>query len=269
MYKYNRYNIECLNDIHFGKNEYFYKSHSFLFDHSNESRNLIVTFHGAINRDTQLPVYRFYDYKFQNSDCLCCFDQNLSTYKKEQLLLSWFLIDSDEDIYKEIINHILQKKTYEKVIFVGSSGGGYPSVKYASIFNKSCIIFASQLYLERYNYFKHFINKTKFDNIKSYNIESLIKKHNKPCEIHLYQNIYDVHHYEEHALPFTEFCKSNEVNIICHFFEHTDYDDIQKKHDKKGYFEGWEHHGGKYNLPDGENMSSIFQSLYSITCTNK
>ena len=125
MYYYDKYNIECLNDFHLGKNEYFYKSHSFLFDNSNESRNLIVSFHGAINRDTQLPVYRFYDYKFQNSDCLCCFDQNLSTYKKEQLLLSWFLIDSDEDIYKEIINHILQKKAYEKVIFVGSSGGGY------------------------------------------------------------------------------------------------------------------------------------------------
>ena len=253
-----------------GKKEYIYKSHSFLLDYSNDSSNLIVSFHGAISHDTELPVYRLHNYKFQNTDCLCFFDQNLYTYKNKQLLLSWFLTDDNEDIYKEIIDHILHKKTYNKVIFVGSSGGGYPSVKYASIFNKSCIIYASQLYLKRFNYFKNFINKTKFDNNKSYNIETYITKNNKPYEIHLYQNVYDIHHYKEHALPFTEFCKSNKVNIIYNFFKHTDTNDIQKKRNiQKGYFEGWEHHSGKYNLPSGKNLSSILKSLYSINVIKK
>lgn len=265
MYNFETKYIKNFNEIEVDNKEYIFKGYSFAFQYK-KSNNLIVSFHGAMNIGNELPIYRFYDYNFENSDCLCLFDEMLRKYKDKQLLLSWYLIENNEDIYREIIENIIKINMYDKVIFCGSSGGGYPAVKYASIFNKNCLIAASQLYLEKYVYFKHFINKTNFNKIESSNIRNLITKDNKPSKIHVYQNIYDMHHYEEHILPFVELCKNNEVNIICNFFEHTDEQDMKKKKKsgKKGYFEGWEHHGGKYNIPKGETWISIFKSLYSI-----
>jgi hypothetical protein len=253
--------INEITDIH-----YNYKNINFLFKNK-KSKNLIISFHGAINPDTPLPVFRLYDYECKNSDILSISDKILEDNNDKQLLLSWYLSDDTnnyDNIYQNIINYFIQNNNYENTIFIGSSGGAYPALKYASFFNKDCIIYAGQIYLDKYNYFNHFINKTKL-NLGNINMEDYIKRNGPPNRIILYQNILDTHHYLCHAKKFVEFMNINYCNIIeVSYFEHSDEDHLKKLEGKKGYFDGWKYHGGKFNLPVGINLKKILYDKYNI-----
>ena len=55
-------------------------------------------------------------------------------------------------IYKELFGYLIDSKPYKNVIFTGSSAGGYPSLYFASYFNKIALFSNPQLYLEKYGY---------------------------------------------------------------------------------------------------------------------
>ncbi|MBA3286194.1 MAG: hypothetical protein H0U27_14215 [Nitrosopumilus sp.] len=99
-------------------------------------------------------VFRGYNYNIKNTDILCISDALLEKYKDDKMALSWYLSTEKynfEQTYTEIIECIIKK--YSKVLFCGTSGGGYPALYYASKFNKLCLIGNSQIYLDKYTYF--------------------------------------------------------------------------------------------------------------------
>ena len=85
--------------------------------------------------------------------------------KYENYVINWTLSTKKYNvdyIYKELFSYLINKKKYNKIIFTGTSAGGYPSIKFACFFNSFALISNSQIYLEKYSSFnklKNMVNK--------------------------------------------------------------------------------------------------------------
>ena len=210
---YKKQTINSISNIKLYKNKkihYKYKKFEFLYASLQKNSNLVVFFHGAIQSSSQQPIFRGYQYcNLPNTDILSISDVLMNIYKKENLLLSWYLTTpkypNNFSEYTKIIGQVL-KKQYKKVIFTGGSGGGYPAIVFSSYFKKHCLLQNSQIYLNKYSYFDTFlkITENKEEEIQ-FNIEEILKKQGPPKRIFLCQNIRDTNHYKYHAKPFVVF----------------------------------------------------------------
>lgn len=227
MYKFQHIVIENLSKHQFvdGDIHYTWKDVDFLYKHKKTNRKLVVFFHGALN-DTNISAYTFrgYDYEFPNTDILSLSNLLIKKYHKtKKILLSWYLSTKDHNhlpLYTGIFDKILKKK-YDKVLFTGTSGGGYPAIFFSSLYHSECLISNSQIYLNKYNYFAKLLAHLKItESDLDIDIEKHIMKRGPPKKIYLYTNQRDVNHYENHTLPFIVFLKKNsydsniEVNIF-------------------------------------------------------
>ena len=209
------YNIDCeyIGDLNetgdTGNSFYNYNGIHFYHKKNNNSKNLLISFNGLIQNKFKdvvpLPVFRSFYNKEYNT--LSLSDKLLEDYSDKKLLLSWFVSPDNTNYFEryiEIIQFFINK--YDKIIFYGSSGGGFPSLLFASHFNKTALIFNSQLYLENYWYFKEFINivQPSIDN-NNYNIEYITNNYNKPLHSYIYVNENDINHYEKHFKSFKQF----------------------------------------------------------------
>lgn len=214
---------------------YNYKGLNFLSKLKNYNQNIIFIFHGAISYPGQYNVvFRGYDYIIPNTDIICISDFLLDKYKN--YLINWTLSTQkyhfSDDIYKELFEFLINMKKYKNIIFTGTSAGGFPSIKFASIFNSTAIISNSQLYLENYtgihpNKFVFLKNMLEEQQDKLIYENKLIEKiilNSKPKKIIYYQNKKDVlPHFSTYKdfLQFKDFILSNNLNDICsfHLFE--------------------------------------------------
>lgn len=228
IYRLNK--INNLNDIVDNTNQgYNYKTIDFYYNNRN-SDYLIVYLHGAIwidektNKPIDKPIFYHWDYNYVNCDTLCLSDKLLDDYHDKNLLLSWYLSTPTHnyfDIYCEIIKHILNNK-YKKVLFTGGSGGGYPALIFSSYFNSNCLIFNSQIYLNKYGYFKNMLDILNIKEI-DIDIEKFINKHGPPNKVLLVTNTRDDHHYNNHSLYFESFMMEKySNNIITRYFKGID-----------------------------------------------
>jgi len=198
-YGYEVNKITTLNDISGnGSFWYEYKGLNFLSKRKSNNENLVVMFHGCIPEKTR-NVFRGYNYVIENTDIVCV--SNMLTNIYPDLRLSWYLSSKKYDVHglcSEVFRYLLHNKTYKNVIFTGTSSGSYPSVRYASIFNKTAIISNPQIYLELNSLYKHakkMINKSNDDFIYDERYIEYIIKNNKPQKIILYQNTLDDDNY--------------------------------------------------------------------------
>ncbi len=119
---------------------------------------------------------------------------------------SWFIDKTGKSILPNIaetINEFVNKKKYTKVIFYGSSMGGYAAIVLGSMIKNAVIIAeAPQIYLEQYKYSKIVINKFCMkDTIHTLpNIEKILFE-TQNFETHIIVNIHD-EHYTTQILPF-------------------------------------------------------------------
>jgi hypothetical protein len=209
------YKIDCeyIGDLNetcdTGNSFYNYNGIHFYHKKNNNSKNLLISFNGLIQSKFKdlvpLPVFRSFYNKEYNT--LSLSDKLLEDHSDKKLLLSWFASPSNTNYFEryiEIIQFFINK--YDKMIFYGSSGGGFPSLLFASHFNKTALIFNSQVYLEKYWYFKDFINivQPSIDN-NNYNIEHLTTNYNKQAHSYIYVNENDKEHYDKHFKPFKQF----------------------------------------------------------------
>jgi hypothetical protein len=206
---------------------YQYQDIDFLYNNNTNNKNLVVAFHGAKRAEDQSTIFfRGYDWirKIPNSDMLCISDR-LFKYSKQAL--TWFL-DTKKykqvDLISEIIGHIIKSKNYENIIFHGSSGGAFPALRYASMFNSIAYICNGQLYLDRYSYFKTLVKILEDDNNSiddTIHISEIIKSSGKyPKRIILHQNTLDAYHFSLHSEPFfNEFKDDPNMNITYETFE--------------------------------------------------
>jgi hypothetical protein len=207
--------INDLDNMTAGNVHYIYEDVHFLYK-NNGNRHLIISFHGAAKENTRYPIFRNYDRNYVNSDMLSIFDGMLHKYKKQGLLLSWYTSTEKynfDEVYMKIINHIIKK--YNRVLFFGTSGGGFAALYYACKFNAHCLIGNSQLYLDKYKYYPIFekIITDAGDKPIINNIEDVVAA-NSPKLITLSTNIDDLHHYSEHSQPFVKFCQDNNISCI-------------------------------------------------------
>ena len=196
-YNFKEIKIENLVDVNLHKdnnNYYLFNNVNFYYKINNKNaKKLLIGFHGA-NSNHEI-LFRGYNYDFNNINVLSICD--VLPLKYENIVLSWYLSTNkinNENIYQEIISYFNNK--YEKLYFFGSSGGGFPSIKYACLFNQYAIVGNSQLYLENYSYFPQLIDELKKNNDKliysKNQIENILLT-NTPKKILIFNNLNDNH----------------------------------------------------------------------------
>jgi len=219
-------------------------------------KKLLVLFHGAITDKIKLPVHRL-ACENEDVDTLSISDKMLEIFEEKKLLLSWYLgtkTNTLNEIYYEIIDNIIKRKNYDKIIFTGSSGGSYPALLFASLFNQYCVINNGQIYLEKYQYFKHMKNIIGNDIVYN-NIENIITNDIAPKHIYIYQNINDTHHYMDHTLPFVDML--NSINYKSFTLNLFDIKSTKKKEHE--YFDGATHH--QIYTPHGKNLTDVIKEI--------
>lgn len=130
-----------------------------------------------------------------------------------------------EYIYDELFTYLINRQEYNKVIFTGTSAGGFPSLKFACKFNWIALISNAQLYLEDYEKgsvrsgFGHLKNMVEKNNdkliYKNKQIEHIIDEH-KPKKVIIFNNKKDST-YKRDIVPFIQYINNN--NNISHLFE--------------------------------------------------
>lgn len=196
----------------------------FLYSPVRDSIGLLIAFHGArvanyhnTGEMAPLPLFRGYDYteKINNVSVLSICDPLLYEYSKSELRLSWFLDTAKFKNTKhitDIIEHARQIEKSDNLLFFGSSGGGFPAIKYAGIFKQKALLGNSQLILDKYYYFAEFVKiLSEHDDkiIESPDICRLLEQYGFPQKIVLYVNKLDTHHFENHAEPFCNYLKNS------------------------------------------------------------
>jgi len=217
-YGYTQTNISNLGSISkTGNHFYNFKGVNFLCKLNPKNTKIIFIFHGArTNKDK--VIFRGFDYQIEGADIICISDYLISIY--ENYTVNWTLSTkkhNTDSIYREIISTLLQKK-YDKVVFTGTSAGGYPSIKFACYFNAIAIVANAQIYLEDYSGFKTLKEMVESNGdiviYENKEIEKIIQQY-KPKKIVVYNNKTDST-YSRDIIPLTEFVKKNNLT---HYFD--------------------------------------------------
>ena len=217
-YCYDQDSIESLDEVDLSTPKiYRYKNVYFLYKPAANPRNLLVSFNGALRKEMAGSiVFRGYNYSIQDTSILCISDALL--VRHPSLLLSWYLDFSGtsfNDTYLHLVLFFINSLATRQLVFTGTSGGGFPAVRYASIFNGIALISNSQIYPEKYPYWKSlcaYATNASLS-IESYHLEALLSE-KKPKSIICYQNTSDRHHYCKQFLPFLSFCMDSSIDIM-------------------------------------------------------
>ena len=203
-YGYTLTSLCDLNEINHVINKkmfYKYKNVYFLFNFNKINDNLVIFFNGMVDHVSKNQnngiVLRGYNYDFINTNTLCICDSLTIEYKNNNI--SWYLSTEKHDfasVYKELLDFIVNKmKLYNKIIFTGSSGGGYPSIYYSALFNGIALVGNAQVYPEYFEQFPNLHNeleknddKLKYTNNK---IENVLVQC-QPEKVIMYQNMDDL-----------------------------------------------------------------------------
>jgi hypothetical protein len=223
-YGYSQQKIDDLSSVNCNSNNwYLYKDLNFLVKFKKNNSNLIILFHGALpDVSDRECCFRGFNYEIEDTDILSVSDILVSKYTNFQI--SWFLSSNKynniNDNYIEVFDYLINKQNYTKIIFTGTSGGGYPSLYFASYYKKIAVIGNSQIYPEHYWLYNDLINKLKEnDDLLLYenkNIEKIIINQ-QPEKIYLYQNLNDKsldHIGNAYYVPFVKFINDNNLNNI-------------------------------------------------------
>lgn len=222
-YGYKQHNITDLNSIdRHSSNFYNYKGLNFLSKLKSINTNILIIFHGAVPIHERI-VFRGYDFIIPNTDIVCVSDFLLDKYSGTHCYwtLSTKKIPHADHIYKEVFSHLIKMKNYKNIIFTGTSAGGFPSSKFACIFNSTALISNPQLYLEKYvngfSNLKNIVEKEDDELIYTHmEIENIINN-NKPKQIIIYNNQNDSNTYKYHIMPFVKFIEDKNINHLFKF----------------------------------------------------
>lgn len=198
-----------------GNHFYNYKGINFLCKMNPKNNNIAIIFHGERTNNDRI-IFRGYDYEIDGINIVCFCDYLLGVY--EDYKINWTLPTKKyniDHIYYEIIGYLLQKK-YDKVIFTGTSAGGYPSIKFACYFHEIALVSNSQLYLEKYPDFQTLTKMLNSHNdsviYEDKQIEKIILE-NKPKKIIIYNNKEDSN-YVQNIIPFYRFIIRNNLTSL-------------------------------------------------------
>ena len=224
-YEFTQTLIDSLDEIDLYKSNklyYTYKGCDFYYKRVDSSEKLVVGFHGSVNLNISIPVFRYFELKL-NMLCIC--DMLVKTHRDKNLECAWYLSKKGSnynDIYTEILSHFIKPTLYTNVIFAGSSAGGFASIYYAIHFNSTALVMNSQFYLDRYGKFKELtkIIGLSGSDFTNFYMEDIIKEKGLPKKLIIYMNTRDNHMYNKQYIPFKEFLEGlNTINTIIEFNE--------------------------------------------------
>jgi len=230
VYGYQQQIINELNSIDNDTNNFYnYKGLNFLSKLSCKNKNLVICFHGDLsnkvtkNKGINRIVFRGYDYKIDDTNIVCISDYLLNIY--DDYKVNWTLSTDKhnvEYIYDELFTYLINQQKYNKVIFTGSSAGGFPSLKFACKFNCIAFISNSQIYLEKYGSvengqcFYHLKNMVEKNNDKLIyehkQIEHIIHEY-KPKKVIIFNNKKDAT-YERDIVPLIQYINNNKISHL-------------------------------------------------------
>lgn len=237
-YGYKQQIIAELNNIDINTNNFYnYKGLNFLSKLSCKNKNLVIIFHGAVpNNGINRIIFRGYNYEIDNTNIICICDYLLNKYHEYKV--NWTLSTDKhnvEYIYDELFTYLVTEQKYNKIIFTGTSAGGFPSLKFACKFNCIALLSNSQIYLEEYGKnikswkqgFYHLKNMVEKNNDKliyeNKQIEHIIHEY-KPKKVIIFNNKKDLT-YNRDIVPTIQYINNNKIS---HLFQINlfDYDGI-------------------------------------------
>ena len=128
---------------------------------------------------------------------------------------SWFLNrngDSVLPVLGSLINDFRNRNSYRRVVFYGSSMGGYASIILASFVDGSiCIAECPQIYLRKHSSSSYVLNKycAHVPN-DFYDIDKFLPSDSNSF-FKIICSVYD-HHVHDHIIPFVNWLSTNELN---------------------------------------------------------
>jgi len=133
--------INSLDNINFHKEKknYTYNLIDFLVD-IKYAKNMIVLFH-AIADYSMYPIYRGYDYNFEESIVLSISDPLIKLYKG--LNIGWYIDTKKYNITNnilEIVKYIKNKCNCKNIIFSSNCSGALIALKLSCMMNEYCLI---------------------------------------------------------------------------------------------------------------------------------
>lgn len=205
-------NIYKINEIKKGLNCYNYKNINFILNHKQNSKNLVVVFHGLVYPNENIffakTKWELYDIENDDISILCINDKFLEEHRN---LISSAYHDFEglnySEKYIEIIRDFIDYLKPINIIFFGVSIGSVPALYYGSKFNSVIICLNSYIYLldDVYETMKEKISET----IIKFNIENeILKNKDEIKKIIIYANKKDTGFFND-SKKFILFCKKN------------------------------------------------------------
>lgn len=230
-YRFKTINVNNLeNDMIEGNFHYNYKGLNFLSKLSCKNKNLVIIFHGAVpGNGKDRIVFRGYNYEIDDTNIVCISDYLLNIY--DDYKVNWTLSTDKhnvEYIYDELFTYLINQQKYNKIIFTGTSAGGFPSLKFACKFNCIALISNSQIYIEEYGKnkgygFDQLKNMVEKNNDKllyeNKQIEHIIYEY-KPKKAIIFNNENDST-YKTHTVPLIQYINNNKIS---HLFQINSFD---------------------------------------------
>jgi len=192
-----------------------------------DSPVLIIFFHGAIDRSKrQVPIFTSFERAPVTANYLSISDPSLE--RDSTLRIGWHIGNKDQNLQEllpKVFDSIVARLGIEKVIFVGSSGGGFAALYYSyKMANSIAVVCNPQTNIEKYyrNFLTRYLDScwdkdfelSKHSEVITLNLTGLYSKGLTNRVIYL-QNSTDTHHMTNHFAPFASVIPgSDEVKFI-------------------------------------------------------
>lgn len=202
MTKYNFTTIEIdnLDRIDYDlRHEAHYKceNYDFLLKRNPLNKILTVCFHGRAPKGSY-PIFRGYNYTLFHSDILSLADRLQPKLNQEVTFYLHFIAD-----YIRIIKKIYDEGNYNKILFFGSSSGGFIALFLASYFQQHAFLANAFIYPNN-NHYRQLKKKCKDTKYAiRMDIQAVIEQYGFPKSIHLFSNKADSIHVKN-AKPFLQ-----------------------------------------------------------------
>jgi len=195
---------------------------------NNHSDSLVVYFHAAVNRKNKSPpIYYYHKLPY---DVISISDTNLES--NSELTAGWHSNGPDFKVNDAINSYIEKMKPqYENIVCVGSSSGGFVALRTAIQNGVMATAYNCQVNIKKYGERANIAWKRFTEHFNGAALESLdelisndtISEAATLQPMLISQNKRDIHHYQQHFLPFKE--KVNELKIKHIDFIEFDEDD--------------------------------------------
>ncbi|WP_444899537.1 hypothetical protein ACJJIX_06740 [Microbulbifer sp. VAAC004] len=198
-----------------------------------ESDHLVIYLNGSINRKIKQPPVFHRQSWTKDTPFSSIVISDKSVEINDSLELAWYLGKPNGSFLRSVVSAITKirdslKLRNNKIIFYGTSGGGYAGILLASILRgSSCIAGNAQTDLSKFNYkiFDKFIDNTGYKPThQKINIMRYLSDKKYIPQITFLQNTQDLTHFNNHYLPFIKWYGENRGALIsygpCEFIEY-------------------------------------------------